>query len=452
MPDVHENNLLLTAEGCVTQPAELDDGGCFEPFIPQVSISPVLKPAAKPKPPSLMPVIDRVLRDNGLLPTPTETTPEAELPAPAAAEGTGNTELAQTSELLPAPAEALLPPPRVATAAELFTWIKQTLLAQTHLPEDAAEIVAFWVISTYFQDALTVLPCLMITGHAHDAGVVLHLLCTFCRRAALLAGIRRSDLRVLRWGCQTNLVSEPNLDKRTAALLSSMTDRNCLVVDGHSLTSYSKSTAIYAGENPATHKIQHSIHIHITAANAAPPTHPEWLQKMIKRLPIHLIQYREKNLDYVKHWTWVPSGVPSETAAIATALGRGIVDAPELRLKLVALLKTHDQQRLTEMSNTSEAIVIEATRAISRGGREHAYVREIAAEANRLLEARGETVRLNPEKVGHRLKSLGLRTHRLTLAGNGLTFDKVTIALIEQLAAVYVEEDLLAETENLHDS
>jgi hypothetical protein len=173
---------------------------------------------------------------------------------------------------------------------------------------------------------------------------------------------------------------------------------------------------------------------------------------MIKRLPIHLIQYREKNLDYVKHWTWVPSGVPSETAAIATALGRGIVDAPELRLKLVALLKTHDQQRLTEMSNTSEAIVIEATRAISRGGREHAYVREIAAEANRLLEARGETVRLNPEKVGHRLKSLGLRTHRLTLAGNGLTFDKVTIALIEQLAAVYVEEDLLAETENLHDS
>src|ERR1035437_7440278 len=103
---------------------------------------------------------------------------------------------------------------------------------------------------------------------------------------------------------------------------------------------------------------------------------------MIKRLPIHLSQYREKNLDYVKHWTWVPPGVHSETAAIATALGRGIVDAPQLRLKLVALLKTHDQQRLTEMSNPSEAIVIEATRAISRCGREHAYVREIAAEAN----------------------------------------------------------------------
>jgi hypothetical protein len=36
MPDVPENNLLLTAGGDAKQPAELDDGGCFEPFIPQV--------------------------------------------------------------------------------------------------------------------------------------------------------------------------------------------------------------------------------------------------------------------------------------------------------------------------------------------------------------------------------------------------------------------------------
>jgi hypothetical protein len=38
------------------------------------------------------------------------------------------------------------------------------------------------------------------------------------------------------------------------------------------------------------------------------------------------------------------------------------------------------------------------------------------------------------------------------LSGNGLAFDKATVALIQQLAAVYVEEDLLAGTENLHSS
>jgi hypothetical protein len=102
--------------------------------------------------------------------------------------------------------------------------------------------------------------------------------------------------------------------------------------------------------------------------------------------------------------------------------------------------------------NTIEAIVLEATRALSRNGREHAYVREIAVEVNRLLEARGETARLSPEKVGHRLKKLGLRTHPLSQTGNGLTFDKATLARIQQIAAVYMMEDTPVETENLHGS
>ncbi len=117
---------------------------------------------------------------------------------------------------------------------------------------------------------------------------------------------------------------------------------------------------------------------------------------------------------------------------------------------LVALLKTQDKQRLSEMSDTTDAIVLEATRTLCRDGRENAYAREIAAAANQWLEARGETARLRPEHAGHRLKRLGLRTHPLSQAGHGLTFDRATIALMEQLCAVYGMEDPPAETENLH--
>ena len=112
----------------------------------------------------------------------------------------------------------------------------------------------------------------------------------------------------------------------------------------------------------------------------------------------------------------------------------------------MALLKTQDQQRLSEMSNTIEAVVLEAILALSRDGRELAYVKEIAAEANRLLEARGETTRLSPENVAHKLKKLGL--YPLSQTGNGLTFDRATIAQIQQLAAMYmvdVMEDTPAE-------
>ena len=455
MPDVPDNNLLLTGEGYVTQPAELDDCDCFEPFISQVLVSPVPKPAPKPEPLSLMPVLDRVLRDNGLLPTPTETTPEAEFPTPAAAEGTGDTELAQPSEILPAPVEAPLPPPRIASAAELFTWIRRALSAQTNLPDDAAELVTFWVISTWFQDALTVLPCMVITGAAHEASCVLHVLNNFCREAKLLSGFRRNHLGVLHLGCKTNLISEPNLDRRTAGLLGDLTDKNFKVVERYSLISYAKATAIYAGENPETPKIQNSIHIHIPPTNAKPSTLPQWLQKMTERVPVHLSQYCDNNLMSVLRSKWVPSGLSSELAAIASPLCRCFPDAPELQQRLVALLKTRDKQRQAEMSNTKEAVVVEATRTLSRDGRDHAYSHEIADKANQLFEARGEATRLRAEHVGYTLKGLGLPTHRLSQSGNGLTFDKATVARIHELAAMYmvdVMEDTPAEAENLHSS
>jgi hypothetical protein len=119
MPDVPENNPLLTAGRDVKQPAEFDEEGCFEPFIPQVVVPPAPKPAPKPKQSSMALIMDKYLRDMGL--TPTGGTPETGLPVSAAAGGKRDAESAQPSEILAASVDAPLPPPRLATAAELFT-------------------------------------------------------------------------------------------------------------------------------------------------------------------------------------------------------------------------------------------------------------------------------------------------------------------------------------------
>jgi hypothetical protein len=278
-----------------------------------------------------MPLTDKILRDNGCVPTPTDTSPETEFPAPATAEGTGDTELAQPSEVLPTTVEAPIPPPRVAAAGQLIKWIKRVLLAQTILPEDAAELVAFWVILTWLQDAMTVLPSLVLTGAPHQASRVLRGLSTLCCEARLLSGFQRSHLGVLQRVCKTNLVWEPNLDKRTATLLSNMTDRNFVVVEHGSLISCARATAIYAGANPETHPIENAIRIHIAPTIAGPPARPQWLHKMIDRLPVHLEQYRDMNLSHIRLWTWAPSGLSPESAAIAAPLGRCATNAPELR-------------------------------------------------------------------------------------------------------------------------
>jgi hypothetical protein len=349
------------------------------------------------------------------------------------------------------PAEVSIPPGQ-STAAEIFSWMTKIIVAQTQLPKDVAELVAFWAISTWFQEGQTILPCLVITGPAHEATVLLRILKNLCRGAGLVAEFRRTDLKDLSFNFHTVLISAPNLDNRAATLLGNMTNPGFVIVDQRSYLRCASSRAIYIGEDSSIKKIQHSIRINITRTAAEPPTAAEWLPSYTSALPAHLEHYRKKNVELVRQSVFAPSGVASGTAAVASALGCCIIGAPELQKKLVAHLKASDQQDRSQQSGTVDALVVEAALTLSRQGRKHAFTSEIANEANRLAELRGERPKLMPETVGRRMCKLGLRTHRLTLAGNGLTFDITTVDQIQKLAAMYVEDDLLPGNENLHSS
>jgi hypothetical protein len=254
-----------------------------------------------------------------------------------------------------------------------------------------------------------------------------------------IAGFRRRDLQSFGCGRRTALICEPHLNSRDAALLGNLTTSGFLLPVEGGADDYSMSRAIYTGENPMGHKLHNSIHIHISTSgmNAPAPVRPEWLTKTTERLPVHLEQYRNKYLAHVTARTYVPSGMSSEAAAVAGPLMRCLVDAEELREEVKTLLRAEDQWHLAEKSVTTEAVVLEATLALSQDGREQAYAREIAAEVNRLFEARNDPARLIPANVGHQLKKLGLRTRRLSHTGNGLTFNKATVAEIQRLSAVY---------------
>ena len=390
---------------------------------------------------------------NASITNPPPATPAA--PTSSSAENSG----AQPENTPPAiqattstPHAAVSIAPGQSTAAQIFSWMTKMIVAQTQLPKDVAELVAFWAISTWFQEALTIFPCLVITGPAHEAMVLLRILKNLCRGAGLVAEFRRADLKDLNFNFHTVLISAPNLDNRAAALLGNMTNPEFIIVDQRSYLRCASSRAIYIGEDSLIKKIQHSIHINVTRTAAQPPTSAEWLQSSLSAIPEHLEHYRKKNVEQVRRSAFAPSGVASGTAAVAKALGCCIIDAPELQNKLVAHLKALDQQDRSQQSGTIETLVVEATLTLSRQGREHAFTSEIANEANRLAELRGGRPKLKPETVGRRLCKLGLRTHRLTLDGNGLTFDMTTVDQIQKLAAMYVEEDLLPGNENLHSS
>ena len=341
------------------------------------------------------------------------------------------------------------PPQQPSKAFEIFTQIKHTIGAQTQLSDANSAIAAFWVISTWFQEALTVLPCLAITGPAHEATELLRVLHALCRGSLLLAGFRRGDLKDVY--CRTLLISEPNLNNQAAALLGNLTNRGFVIVEQRSYLSCHNSKAIYIGDDPTIKRIQHAIYIDVTPVlDEEKGIHPERVHRNSTSLLDHLAKYRESNLAHVSRVEFNPTGVSPETGAIVRALGSCIVDAPGLQEKLVTLLKAQDRQRLSQRSDSVEATIIEAALTLSRQEREQIYVREISVEVNRLAEARGERSKLSPEKVGHRLRRLGLPTSRLSQAGNGLVMDKETIARLQTLSRMYVGEDLLTQTDNLH--
>ena len=117
--------------------------------------------------------------------------------------------------------------------------------------------------------------------------------------------------------------------------------------------------------------------------------------------------------------------------------------------ELVSLLVPQAQQQLGDRSNSLEALTVEAALRLCHQGKLQIFVREIADEVNRIQTGRGETLRFTTEKVGHKLKKVGLYTRRLGSAGNGLLIDHTTRVHLHDVAASFVDAGF-GHAENVH--
>jgi hypothetical protein len=381
-------------------------------------------------------------RSPGSLADPTLGGFEAKSVASGSAENlSGST--AEVNEVCASRIPVLPPTKPDYQTSELYTDIKRMIARSTFLAEGGSALVAFWAMSTWFRQALQVFPILLVSGPAFEANSVLNVLNELCSQPILLAGFRRGDLKDLRGF--TFLISEPHLDKRTAALLGNLTNRNFLLVEEGSLLDFAASRAIYIGENSAIGKIPHSIHVHATPALAQNAVAHRSLRAEIEGLRERILAYQTKHLGKVRSLEFNPRGLSPELTVIGNVLGSCIVGSPQLQTQLVALLKPQAQQQLADRSDSDEALVVGAALALSHKDKGELYVKEITAEVNRLLVLRGETRQLSPEKVGHKLKKVGLFTRRLSQAGNGLTLDQPTRKRLHELAAAYLGEDPIPE-------
>jgi len=98
------------------------------------------------------------------------------------------------------------------TTGALIARIKLAIAEQTQLSDANCALLTYWVLSTWFQDAIPVAPGLAITGWAYEGDIVLRTLKAFCYHPHLstTSPPRQSSwARTLRWYrcCSTSCIS-----------------------------------------------------------------------------------------------------------------------------------------------------------------------------------------------------------------------------------------------------
>jgi hypothetical protein len=340
------------------------------------------------------------------------------------------------------------------TTGELFTRVQRAIAERAHLPDRESALLTFWVFSTWFKEVLSVAPCLLITGRPQEGETVLSTLRAFSSRPHPLAGLTSQSLKTVTWVYYpTLLISEPNLGKRMAVFLGCSTCRGYVAMgyDGGRVDHFG-SKAIYLGEDlPMKSMPQNCLHINASTnpkveSQHAPPPSEEKAQSIRNQL----LYYRVQNFRSVFKSDFSVTGLSPESNAIASALGKCIVDAPELQKQLLSLLAPNSQQEMAERLDDLGTLVVGAAFNLCHTDKTRLLVGEIAHEVNRILRDRGERLQFSAEKVGHKLKKLGLFTQRLGGAGNGLLLDHATQVLLHEMAGTYGLEGLNETDENLH--
>lgn len=332
------------------------------------------------------------------------------------------------------------PEPYGATR-QLFATISQTIKDQTGLSVRESAVVTCWVLTTWLHDALPVAPGLAITGCPHKADILLRTLRGYCYHPVLLMGLTETVLNSLRTTLYfTLLVNEPGMTTRTAALLSSSTARGYLThFKPGCIPDHFGPKAVYCGKDlPPKLRLTRYLHIHVTPASTIESKPPAIVsEESMQTFQNQLLWYRLNNLSGASASAFVARDLSAECNEIASAFAKCIVDDPELQAECVALLAPYSEQQLAEHRDDLGILVIEATLSLCHRDKKQILVAEIAQEANRVLEERGERMELSPEKIGHRLKKAGLVSKRISAAGNGFLLDQSTLARIHEVAAQY---------------
>jgi hypothetical protein len=166
------------------------------------------------------------------------------------------------------------------------------------------------------------------------------------------------------------------------------------------------------------------------------PGDEERYHAAVEEIRAKLFNYRLVNYREVRSSVFDVMDLSGPTREIARGLGACLVDAPDLRDRLIKLLRDQDEsvrmERSAEVSPLLESLIV-----VCHERRAAVYVGDVAKTASEILSLRGEWAAISPKEAGGKLKLLGFRTTRLDAGGRGLRLTREIRLRIHQLARAF---------------
>ncbi len=325
------------------------------------------------------------------------------------------------------------------SVGELFSDICKAFQTYIELPERAPELLAAFVIGSWFPDRTQTTALLVIFGSSMDALPLLRILKHLCRRGLLVADMNSAALisdsmRLM----PTLIMSYSKLNERLTRLMSVSSSPGHVVLVRGEPREILCAKAIFIGDDNLPEELARTaLRVTVYPRNRAPQLSRTLLQALEKEFQNRLLAYRLTVGDRVEASDFEVPSFGSEMRLVARALGACIVDDPDLQRKIVDVLKAQDTENRMAHSSDLRCVVVEAVLFHKRERKKDKFlVGEITKTVNDLLKCRNEPRIVVERAVGEQLKRLGFRKRR-NGAGIYISMDPETRELAERLARQY---------------
>jgi hypothetical protein len=309
--------------------------------------------------------------------------------------------------------EEFLPlPPGTADFGRVEDLVADLSLAigtKVGLDEEAALLVASYILSTWVIDCLPGMVCLNLWGPAGADSTLVELLACVCRRPLRLAEPSVRELASLADDLGPTVILREPSQRVLSQLLAAAGEPNTLLVRAGGLV-HLRCAIVACTQYPVAVP---ALTIPLLPAETKYRISKAEAQQLSEELQPRLLRYRLMQHLEVANSQFDVTGFAPQARVLGRILGATAEGAPGVQARIVDALQQFDEQFKSGQAQGLDAVVLEALLALCHEDRNSARVLEVTEVANTILLGRHDHRELSPKAVGGILRSeLGLSMKR----------------------------------------